>query len=133
MRRLHRFVTLVACAAGLGLAGGGGCGGDVSRSDACTGDASLFISWSFGTEPLATACAARGVDHLEVSVENSCVVTISPVPCALDRFRYDKQLAGGAVIGVVALDARGNLLASGRVATTLGPTIPSTPVPITLR
>jgi hypothetical protein len=138
MRRLHRFVTSAARILGLGLGlglGASGCGGDVSRSEGCSGDASLFISWSFGAEPLAIACSARAVDHLEVTVESAtCAgLVIGPVPCTLDRFRYDKQRAGSALIGVQALDARDRVVARGQVVTTLSSTIPATPVPITLR
>lgn len=132
MRRLRRFVTSLGCA--VALAGAGGCG-DVSRSDGCFGDASLYISWSFGSEAPAIACPARGVDHLEVAVESgTCAgVVIAPVPCTLDRFRYDKQHPGPAIITVTAVDGADRIIASGSTSVTLGATVPAAPFPITLR
>jgi hypothetical protein len=131
MRRFRLAVTSFAGAALLAVAG---CGGP-SHAEGCSGDASLFISWSFGTEPPATACAARGVDHLEVTVESATCpgIVIAPVLCTLDRFRYDRQRSGPAVVGVAAVDANGRILASGAASMTLAPTIPSTPNHIILR
>jgi hypothetical protein len=128
----------------LGLAVCGGCGniaapgfGNPSisrRGSGCDGpqDAVLVLAWTLrGAAPTATSCS--GIDHLEVDLASAaCDVSIEPVPCALAHWRYDNLPGGDDQVTVNALDANGNLTASGVVDVSLSSSVPS-PAPIDLR
>ena len=93
------------------------------------GDGKLFIQWTLGGQPPSdTSCA--GVDQLRLSlVYVNDSVTIEPIPCTLNRFRYDGLPAGVATLQLDALDAQGCRVARGIAPDTLTPTLPDTPQP----
>lgn len=95
-------------------------------------DGILSLSWTLrGAAATATSCA--GIDHLEVDMTaGNCGVTISPVPCALDKWRYDELPDGPATVTLTAVDGHGNAVESGSAQLTLGTTPPATPVPVAL-
>jgi hypothetical protein len=100
-------------------------------------DAILSITWSFadssdGGMPNAIAC--QHIDHVEVSLSTGCgSLTIAPVPCTLDKFRYDHLPEGPATVGVRAIDDFGHPAGMGSAPVDLGRTPPPVPVGVTLK
>jgi hypothetical protein len=92
----------------------------------------LVLSWTLhGATASATSCS--GVDHLEVELSGSgCEVTISPVPCALDHWRYDHLPGGPQQATVTAVDAAGRSVASGVATVDLTSTAPASPTEVEL-
>jgi hypothetical protein len=120
---------------GLMLLLGASCGGDLAdfRSTpggpARYGEGKLFISWTLGGQaPSESVCA--GVARLDLRVESSYGrVTISPIPCTLDRFRFDGLPAGASNLILDAYDSAGCRVATGRASATLSATLPENPAP----
>src|SRR5690349_10169676 len=90
-------LALPACLPDIGPSSGGGTstppvydGQGVSR-----GDGRVYFRWTIdGQVPTDALCA--GVDHLALVLDydGGGRVSIAPIPCTLDRFRYDKLATG---------------------------------------
>src|SRR5689334_22268440 len=82
------------------------------------GDGRVFVAWTLGgAAPSEAACA--GVDHLELRLDYGTGgedVRVAPIPCSLDRFRYDALPVGTATLTLRAVDANGCALAEGTAA-----------------
>jgi hypothetical protein len=102
-------------------------GGPVATGPA--GSARLLINWTInGAAPSETAC--KGIDHLELLVDDGARgVTISPVPCALTRFRFDNMPEGQVLLRLDALDGAKCVVASGSAAAELSEQLPPSPAP----
>lgn len=111
------------------------CGDTGSSRSACTRrpDGVLVISWTVnGQDPGSEACG--GVDHLVLTlVADSCQVRISPVPCNLDRLRYDRLPDGPGTVMLEALSASNCVVARGAAPVDLRTEPPSTPTPVAIR
>jgi hypothetical protein len=96
-------------------------------------DGVLSLAWTIrGAAPTATSCA--GIDRLSVDVENTqCGVTIEPVPCALDHWRYDNLYEGPVTAVVSAIGTNGLTIASGSVDTQLTSVVPASPATLDLQ
>jgi len=119
-------LTLAAC--------GGATHGPVFNGCQAPSDGILLLRWTIrGAAPSAVTCA--GVDHLVLSLDTpSCGgATIEPVPCALDKFRYDNLPRGPADIALAAVDAAGNLLSSGQTTANLSTSSSAPPATLDLR
>jgi hypothetical protein len=95
------------------------------------GEGKIFISWTIGGQlPSPTSCT--GIDHIRLQLEtyNGAVVGISPIPCTLDRFRFDHMPEGAGVIRLIAVDAKKCEVARGRSSITITQTQPMTPSPV---
>ena len=103
---------------------GGGCGAT---------EGIVLLGWTIrGAAPSSTSC--QGIDHLSVDIDaGGCGATIAPVPCALDRWRYDHMPEGSIVATVNALSASGGIVASGSAQLNLTTAVPSSPAPIDLQ
>jgi hypothetical protein len=97
------------------------------------GDGVLLLAWTIrGAAPSTASCA--GIDHLTVDVENAqCGVTIEPVPCGLDRWRYDNLYEGPVTVVVSALNSNGLTVASGSTAVDLTSSVPGSPAMLDLQ
>jgi hypothetical protein len=135
----HRFQSLLTtlAAAGFFAACGGGAssgGPQPVRTEPClqAQDGILSLSWTVdGQAPTSSACA--GIDHLELFLSTSgCDVEISPVPCTLDRFRYDQLPDGPAAVMLDAVDGNGRAVGSGTAQVDLTATVPAAPVPLAI-
>jgi hypothetical protein len=137
MRRMRRLLLLIpllllvgplyGCGVGGGTMlvrhGGGNCG---------SFDGIISLAWTIHSAP-ATAMSCVAVDHLSIDVESGdCGATISPVPCALDKWIYANLPDGSVTATVTALDRNGATLASGYTVVNLTGTIPSSPAPLDL-
>ncbi len=93
----------------------------------------VLLSWTIrGAAPSAASC--QGIDHLSIDIENgACAVTISPVPCALDKWRYDNLPEGSVTATVSAVGPTGATVASGATVVSLTATVPTSPAPINLQ
>jgi hypothetical protein len=98
-----------------------------------TPDGVVLLGWTIrGAAPTSASCA--GIDHLSVDIDGGgCGATIAPVPCALDRWRYDNLPVGSVVATVNALDSGGRVVASGSAQLNLTSAVPSSPAPINLQ
>jgi hypothetical protein len=97
-------------------------------------DGILLLRWTVrGAAPSAASCA--GVDHLVVSVSTQACggASIEPVPCALDKFRYDNFPRGAADVAVTAVDAHDATLLSGSTTADLEPNASAPPASLDLR
>ncbi len=136
-RAFSRYsLAMRALIVGLSLLAGCSFGphGDGGHPQQCSGDGVLLIAWTLhGQAPSTTACS--GIDHLEVDISplDCGAFAIAPVPCELTRFRYDGFPDGAARVGVSALDANGNLIASGIVDVELSGSVPATPAPLDIQ
>jgi hypothetical protein len=103
---------------------GSGCG---------TPDGIVLLGWTIrGATPSSASC--NGIDHLSIDIDaGGCGATIAPVPCALDRWRYDNLPNGSIIATVNALDANGRVVASGSTQLNLGSSAPSSPAPVDLQ
>jgi hypothetical protein len=59
-------------------------------------------------------------------------VTIEPVPCALDRWRYDHLPQGRTTVNVSLFDRSGNPAGGGSVQVDLESEVPSSPTTLDL-
>src|SRR5437870_9382918 len=87
----------------------------------------VLLGWTLrSAAPSAASC--QGIDHLSVDIDaGGCGATIAPVPCTLDRWRYDHLPEGSIIATVNALDASGRTVASGSAQLTLTTSVPSSP------
>jgi hypothetical protein len=106
---------------------GGGGGTRATFGIGCRGgqDGILLLSWSL---------ACTRVDHMALDLSSQgCGVEIEPIPCKLDRFRYDHLPEGPGIVTIVAVDADGYTLQSGSAMVDLTTALPPSPTPVTLR
>jgi hypothetical protein len=96
-------------------------------------DGIVLLGWTIrGAAPTATSC--QGIDHLSVDIDaGGCGATIAPVPCALDRWRYDNLPEGSVVATVSALDSNGRTVATGSAQLNLTASVPASPAAIDLK
>jgi hypothetical protein len=129
MLNVGRFVTLMAVLAA-------GCGGPSAGPSPAGGfncstpnDGILSLAWTVrGQPPSATSC--QGVAQLEVTVApDRCdgVVTIAPVDCTFDHWRYDHLAEGSSTVQVVGYDASHRRVLEGTTRVDLGPSVPDQP------
>jgi hypothetical protein len=96
-------------------------------------DGIVSLAWTIrSAAPSTQSCSS--IDHMSIQIENgSCGATIEPVPCALDRWRYDGMPEGPVDITVTALDRNNNVVASGSLSLQLSTAAPAAPSPLDLR
>ena len=58
---------------------------------------------------------------------------VAPIPCALDRFRFERLAAGRGYLTLSARDGAGNDLLRSEVRATIDTVEPSTPAVLDLR
>ncbi len=111
------------------------CGDLGSSRPVCTrrSDGALLISWTVnGQDPSDDACS--GIDHLILTLlADSCQVRIAPVPCALDRLRYDHLPDGQGSVTLEALNPGNCVVARGVADVQLGTEPPAIPTPVAIR
>jgi hypothetical protein len=122
--------ALAACGGGTGYRVGPIAG---DGRYACPGQSGILsLAWTVsGSVPSTEACA--GVDHLELTLApDACQgVLIEPIPCALDRFRYDHLPEGPATVQLQSVGGTRRIGGSARVD--LSPAVPAVPTPLDLR
>jgi hypothetical protein len=94
----------------------------------------LSLAWTVKHLPPTPATCA-GVDHLDLLLtpQNGFnAVEISPIDCALDRFRYDHLPLGPASVQVTGYDAGGVILLQGATQVDLTSDAPATAAPLDL-
>lgn len=101
----------------------------------CDGDGRegiVSITWTInGAPPSAESCA--GIARLQLRVTSSCDDgVISPVPCELDKVRFDRQPYGDLLLELQAIGASEQLLLDGAINYTALSSPPSTPALISL-
>jgi hypothetical protein len=133
MHRMMRLFPLLAFAAiGCGPPGGGSI---LSRHGSCgvPTDGIIFLSWTIrGAAPSTASC--QGIDQLSITIDGDrCSATIAPVPCTLDRWRYDGLTEGLVTATVTALSVNGSTVAEGQVTAQLDNVVPSSPTAVDLR
>ena len=125
-RRGHRLLVAVVTLAGCGLPG------PTSSTRRCRApsDGIVSLSWTINAAPPDTISCA-GIDQLEMRLDVAgCEAHIAPVPCAIDKWRYDGLPEGSGSVELVAYDAGGRSLGSGRALIEVGPTLPAAPTRI---
>src|SRR5262245_58223592 len=77
------------------------------------GNGRIFIAWTVGgMAPDAAGCGP--VDHLSLKLEYLySSIKVEPIPCALDRFRYDKLPTGEAQATLTGFDSAGCAITAG--------------------
>lgn len=94
------------------------------------GPGRIFIAWTIdGRAPDPAMCEAIDQLALKLAYPGRGAVTIKPIPCVLDRFRYDGLYVGDAELTLTGFDAKGCVLTTGAATTTVGTTQPATPSP----
>jgi hypothetical protein len=63
---------------------------------------------------------------------SGCDVEISPVPCALTRFRYDQLPDGPGTVTLNAVDGHGRQVGSGTAQVYLTAAVPAAPVTLAI-
>ncbi len=104
---------------------GGGCAG--------AEDGVIVLTWTIrGAAPSATSCS--GIDHLELDLEGqSCDVTIEPIPCMDDHWRYDQLPEGQVQATLTALNSAGAVVATAVQEVNLTGDVPPSPTPLALQ
>ena len=93
------------------------------------GDGRIFIDWTVGGQP-PDALRCAGIDHLSLKLDyRGTGVRVEPIPCDLDRFRYDGLPTGSAQLTLTAFTASGCATSSGTAAVVVTATLPATPTP----
>lgn len=145
--RLVRVVRVLGLLAAASLVGATGCmfdtghgpgdpGSDPSADDAggTTGKGRILIAWTIGGKPASadTCGGSPTIDHLELRLDTSWgdSVTIAPIPCALDRFRYDNLPSGDLAFRLSAVDKNRCELARARGSARVSETLPADPSPV---
>jgi hypothetical protein len=106
----------------------------ITRRGSCDAhDGIVSLAWTIrGQTPTATSC--QGIQKLVVSLDGAnCGATITPVPCALDKRRYDHIVEGRVTVNISALDNAGNEVAHGETIVDLTRSVPSMPVALDVR
>lgn len=101
----------------------------------CDGDGRegiVSITWTInGAPPSAESCA--GIARLQLRVTSSCNDgVISPVPCDLDKVRFDRQPYGDLLLELQAIGASEQLLLDGVINYAASSSPPSAPALISL-
>lgn len=118
------------------LAVGAGCFGDLASPQPgpapqrATGEGKILVRWTVAGKP-ASAEVCAGIDHLSLTLVGvTTEARIEPIPCGLDRFRFDRLPEGPASLRLRALDAKSCVLAEARAAVDIGRTLPLEPSPV---
>lgn len=114
---------------GLGL---GGCGaGSLDNQNERAGK--ILIAWTLNGVPASTD-ACNGVDHVDMTFQDSygSLLTVSPIPCTLTRFRYENLPLGNAALRIRAYRGGGENcpLGEGIVRLRVSDTPPDAPSPV---
>ena len=120
--------ALVLAACGSSHVNPGGPFGCPERSDGI-----ILLDWTVdGQAPSMTSCA--GIAKMSLFLDNQFCgeVEIDPVPCALDKFRYDTLPEGPAEVLLQGFDSRGVIKVQGTAMVTLTATLPAKPTPVSL-
>lgn len=104
-------------------------GGDQVQNPNPSGTGRFFIAWTIADQvPNASLCG--GIARLSLDVTYPDVrYTINPIPCILDRFRYDGMPTGSATLTLTGYDANSCALTSGTAPVVITPTKPESPSP----
>jgi hypothetical protein len=116
-------VRLAACllAAGCGVKSMGGACGDSQGI--------VALSWSIDGQAPGMGC--RDVVNLTLELDYGCgSILIEPVPCALDRVRYDHLPEGTATVSLTGSSATGRISGSNTVE--VSGAVPASPTVIQL-
>jgi hypothetical protein len=127
MRAMRNLMLLVILAAGCGSAPGFGNPHVVENGGGCSGaqEGIIVLAWTIrGAAPTATTCTGMLSLDLEFA---DCGVTIEPIPCALDHWRYDHLPEG---VATATLSSSG---VSGTATVDLSSSVPSSPTAIDLQ
>jgi hypothetical protein len=134
MGNATRALVAVLLVGSLPVAGCGTPGGDtgtgIIHAEGPSGAGLIFVAWTIaGQPPSAASCAS--IDHLTLSLayRNAGEVSIEPIPCALDRFRYGNLPVGPATLEVQATDTRGCVIGDGVSQVQVTADQPATPDP----
>ena len=118
------------------LAVGAGCFGDLASPSSgppperSTGEGKILIRWTVAGKP-ASADACAGIDHLSLALVGVTAESrIEPIPCSLDRFRFDRLPEGQTSLRLRALDGKSCVLAEARALVDIGRTLPLEPSPV---
>jgi hypothetical protein len=106
----------------------------LTRHGSCDAhDGIVSLAWTInGAKPTAESC--QGIQKLVVSLEgDACGASISPVPCAIDKWRYDHIVEGRVDVVISALDNAGRLVGEGSTVVNLTRSVPAMPAPIDIR
>lgn len=113
---------------GLGL---GGCGAGSYGQGQNSG--TILIAWTLNGQPASQTACSR-VDHVDMTFQDSAggLLTVSPIPCTLTRFRYEKLSVGNAALRIRAFgDGAENCeLGEGIVRLQVSDTPPDSPSPV---
>lgn len=124
------WFAALACLS-LGVLGLGGCGAGSYYPEQRPGV--IVIAWTVNGLP-ASPDACAGVDHMDMTFQDSsgALVTVSPIPCTLDRFRYENLPLGSAALRIRAYRGGGDNcpLGEGIVRLRVSETPPETPSPV---
>ena len=87
----------------------------------------LSIQWTIdGQAPSETTC--QGIARMQLRVESSCNLgVISPIPCNLDKLRFDQQPKGDLQLTLEAIGTSEDLRASGSISFYARASVPNTP------
>jgi hypothetical protein len=108
----------------------------VSGIQACWrgNDGIILLAWTIrGSAPSSASCSSADHITLTLATDGCGTVEIDPIPCTLDKFRYDHLPQGNAIVSLAAVDARDVALFSGSAPVDLSPQLPSTPTHLDLR
>lgn len=94
------------------------------------GPGRIFVAWSIdGRSPDPALCGNIDRLSLKLSFRDGTRVKIEPIPCVLDRFRYDGMPLGNADLTLTGFDPRGCVLTEGAATVAISSTQPTTPAP----
>ncbi len=93
----------------------------------------ILLDWTIKGKPASTmSCSGLAKLTLYLQTDDCGEVEIDPVPCTLDKFRYDGLPEGGAEVVLYGIASDGSVQVTGMARDTLGTTLPMTPTPIAL-
>ncbi len=96
-------------------------------------DGIILLDWTIdGQAPGLTSCS--GIAKLSLFLDNQFCgeVEIDPVPCTLDKFRYDTLPEGPAQVTLQGFDSHGVIKVQGTAMVNLTATLPAKPTPVAL-
>jgi hypothetical protein len=98
---------------------------------AAPGNARFLIAWTIaGAAPTEALCAR--VAHLKLGMvfADGASGSIEPIPCNLNRLRYDGFPEGSLQFDLAAYDAAGCRLSRGGASARISATLPAAPSPV---